>query len=67
MCMTLLAPFLTSPDQLERCATACMFALRRGERTLPVLEEYFLQEALEDERGRFLPESRVWYKNYRRH
>ncbi len=28
----LLAPFLASADQLERCAAACMFALRRDER-----------------------------------
>lgn len=63
--LDLLAPFLASANQLERCAAACMFTLRRDERALPVLEEYFLQEAPEDERGRFLPESEVWYASYR--
>lgn len=61
----LLAPFLTSSDQLERCAAACMFALRRDERALPVLEEYLLHEPPKDEQGRALPESEVWYKSRR--
>lgn len=61
----LLAPFLSSPDQLERCAAACMFALRRDERALPVLEEYLLREPPTDEQGRYLPESSVWYASDR--
>ncbi len=40
----LLLPFLTSSDLLERCAVACMFALRRDERALPILEEYLCVE-----------------------
>ena len=62
---TILAPFLSSPDQLERCATACMFALRRDERALPVLEEYLLHEPPQDEQGYDLPESEVWYASLR--
>ncbi len=61
----LLAPFLSSPDQLERCAAACMFALRRDERALPVLEEYLLHEPPKDEQDRYLPESEVWYASER--
>src|SRR5579883_711378 len=61
----LLAPFVTSSDQLERCAAACMFALRRDERALPVLEEYLLHEPPKDEQDRYLPESEVWYASER--
>jgi hypothetical protein len=49
--LALLEPLLRSPDQLERCAAACMFALRRDERAIPVLEEYLLHEPPENEQG----------------
>lgn len=63
--LTLLSPFLTSSDQLERCAAACMFALRRDERAIPVLEEYLLHEPPENEQGQYLPEASVWYYSNR--
>ncbi len=65
--MDLLAPFLTSSDQLERCAAACMYALRRDGRALPVLKEYLLHGPPEDEQGRSLSEAEIWYASYRCH
>ena len=59
----LLFPFLTSSDLLERCAAACMLALRRDERALPILEEYLCVEP-EDEQGNYLIEATVWYASY---
>lgn len=53
----LLAPFLGSADLQERCAAACMLALRRDERALPVLAEYLLHDAPSDDGG--------WYDIYR--
>lgn len=63
----LLAPFLTSSDQLERCAAACMFTLRRDERALPVLEEYLLHEPPADPEGRYTHtlDASVWYASER--
>lgn len=69
----LLAPFLTSSDFLERCASAIALGFRRDERALPALEEYLLtdvptQEIEVDQVGsirRPLPEAELWYKSYR--
>lgn len=63
--LALLNPLLSSSDQLERCAAACMFALRRDERAIPVLEEYLLHEPPENEQGQYLPDASIWYDNYR--
>lgn len=63
--LKLLEPLLCSADQLERCAAACMFALRRDERAIPVLEGYLLHEPPENERGQYRPEASIWYDNYR--
>lgn len=60
----LLLPFLSSPDLLERCATACMFALRRDERAFPTLEEDLLHAELEDDLGEYPTEANVWYDSY---
>lgn len=60
----LLAPFLQSADQLERCAAACCLALKRDERALPVLEEYLLCDPPTNEQGQFVPEADIWYDNY---
>ncbi len=60
----LLLPFLTSSDLLERCAAACMFALRRDERAFPILEEYLCVEP-DDVYGYYPTEARVWYASYR--
>ena len=62
-----LEPLLRSADQLERCAAACMFALRRDERAIPVLEEYLLHEPPEDAQGRSThrPDVSIWYVSER--
>ena len=64
---TLLAPFLTSQDHLERSAAACLFALRRDERAFSVLEEYLLCEPPADPQGEYLttPDASIWYANMR--
>jgi hypothetical protein len=61
----LLAPFLASPKQLERCAAACCLSLRQDERALPILEEYFLCEPPIDQQGQEVPEASIWYNGYR--
>ena len=64
----LLAPFLGSADFLERCAAACMLALRRDERALPVLAEYLPHDAPTEDRGRYravVREAEIWYNSYR--
>lgn len=63
--LALLEPLLRSSDQLERCAAACMFALRRDERAIPVLEEYLLHEPPKDEDGQYVVDASVWYYSER--
>lgn len=60
----LLAPFLQSADQLERCAAACCLALKQDERALPVLEEYLLCDPPTNEQGQSVPEADIWYDTY---
>src|SRR5579859_2865819 len=62
---TLLAPFLESTNQLERCAAACCLAMKHDERALPVLEEFLLCEPPTDEQGRPAPGADIWYDSYR--
>ncbi|GCE12013.1 HEAT repeat domain-containing protein [Tengunoibacter tsumagoiensis] len=56
-----LLPFLESPDLFERCASANCLALRKNERALPVLEEYFRTECPVDEMGLPPREVLYWY------
>jgi hypothetical protein len=64
----LLAPLLESADFLERCAAACMLALRRDERALPVLVDYLQHDAPTEDRGGYRRPVRgveIWYNSYR--
>jgi len=61
-----LAPFLQSSNLLERYAIACVLGFRHDEQALPVLEEYLLNEPV-DEQGEYLLGADVWYYSYRHH
>jgi hypothetical protein len=56
-----LAPFLDSPHQLERCAAAYMLAMRRDPRAISRFEEYLLEEPALDQYGRFVANAHEWY------
>ncbi len=64
-----LASFLASSDQLERCAAVCLLSLRRDERAFSGMEEYLLCEPPppEDPQAKLLSTSDalVWYPSYR--
>jgi hypothetical protein len=61
-----LTPFLQSSNLVERYATACVLGFRHDERVLPVLEEYLLNEPV-DEQGNYLVGADGWYHSYRHH
>lgn len=61
----LLLPLLESPDQLERCASACCFALKRDERAIPVLLDMLVHDPPTDKRGWSEPGADPWYYSFR--
>lgn len=69
----LLAPWLKSPDVLERYATAIVLGLRRDERALPMLKEYLLADEpileIESPQGKRIrgiqPKAQIWFGRYR--
>lgn len=61
--LEIVAPYLASADRLERCAAACVMGVQEDERVFPVLEDYYLHDAV-DASGKLIPETEGWYKGY---
>jgi hypothetical protein len=61
--LDIIASYLESTHRLERCAAACVMGVKRDERAISVLKEFYLQDDIDDS-GQLIPEADFWYQRY---
>lgn len=61
--LDIIAPYLSSPNRIERCAAACVMGVQLDERAIEGLKEFFLHDDL-DAAGKMITEAEYWYQNY---